>query len=610
MELSFVVPPEETGTRLDVFLARHAELSRARVQKLIEAGEITVNGRPERANYRLREGDRLLGHAPPPVEPKAVPQDIPLDVVYEDQDVLVLNKPAGLVVHPAPGHPGGTLVNALLHHCPDLAGIGGVLRPGIVHRLDRDTTGLLAVAKNDLAHRGLVEQLKRREVHRTYLALVHGQVAEPAGVVQAAIGRDPRNRQRMAVVERNGREAVTRYRVLERWADFTLLEVRLETGRTHQIRVHMAYLGHPVVGDPVYGRRQNPWGLRRQLLHAYRLEFAHPRSGKPMRFTAPLPQHFRAVLAGLRGEGGGGPGEGAGVEGAVDPAGPPAGGNGEGPAGLDGRAGPPGGGSGGAALRPAGGAAGPGAGAGAGGSAGPGAGDHRPVAGHPGRLALVRVIPLPRGYDLRVTDPAASVQDYLEALEGAEERLAIPRQHRKEGPCRGCHWCCHERVPLTSVDVLLLQESLRREGRDLAWHQVLQRHAWVEVRGNIVDITLRRLPEGDCHLLDGEAGTCRRHPFRPLVCRTYLCCRLSPAARDLRSYIVNAGEDDLVRRWLLDARERGVEPYVHEAEDPRVDLNDWPPNPFSGREAYAQVRLRELCPEPLWRKLAEEGEKA
>lgn len=287
----------DTGQRLDVFLAGEApQLSRSYIQKLVMEGMVDVNGLPARANYRLRKGDSVVVRIPPPVELVVEPEPIPLDIYYEDADVVVVNKPRGMVVHPAEGNYSGTLVNALLHHCRDLSGINGVMRPGIVHRLDKDTSGLLMVAKNDFSHFDLARQLGERSVERRYLALVHGSVKHDRGTVDAPIGRHPKDRQKMAVEPRNGRPAVTHYRVLGRYDSFTHLDLRLETGRTHQIRVHMAYIGHPAVGDARYGPAKNPFGLEGQFLHAALLGFVHPRSGERKVFEAPLPEELQKVL--------------------------------------------------------------------------------------------------------------------------------------------------------------------------------------------------------------------------------------------------------------------------------------------------------------------------
>lgn len=291
------VEDEQAGRRLDVFLAGESpELSRSHIQKLIAGEMVTVNGRTARANYRVRTADEVVLRVPPPRELAVQPENIPLDIYYQDADLVVVNKPRGLVVHPAEGNYSGTLVNALLYHCPDLSGVNGVLRPGIVHRLDKDTSGLLMVAKNDAAHIELARQLKDRLVARRYLALAYGNFKEDAGTVDAPIGRHPRDRQKMAVVTRGGRPAVTHYRVRQRYGQYTLLELRLETGRTHQIRVHLTYLGHPLAGDLKYGPARPFYGLQGQFLHAYLLGFNHPRNREHMEFTAPLPVELQAVL--------------------------------------------------------------------------------------------------------------------------------------------------------------------------------------------------------------------------------------------------------------------------------------------------------------------------
>ena len=293
---------EDAGMRLDAFLAaRLPELSRSRAASLVQEGRVTVNGRPASKSCRLTGGETLSVDLPEqPADTSLTAQAIPLDVVYEDDDVIVVNKPAGLVVHPAPGHPDGTLVNALLHHCGDsLSGIGGEKRPGIVHRIDRDTSGLLIVAKNDFAHQSLSAQLADRSLSRVYEAVVHGGFRADSGTVNAPIGRHPVDRKRMAVTEKNSRHAVTHWEVIERYAGFTHIRCRLETGRTHQIRVHMAHIGHPLLGDMVYGAGKPEKGLEGQCLHARTLKFIHPRTGEHMELTSPLPEYFTAVLARL-----------------------------------------------------------------------------------------------------------------------------------------------------------------------------------------------------------------------------------------------------------------------------------------------------------------------
>ncbi|SHE34680.1 RluA family pseudouridine synthase [Desulforamulus putei] len=298
---TFKVKQENAKTRLDVFLASHCQdISRSYIQKLIDEELVTVNDRPVKANHKLKTGEVVRIAIPPAEELKVEPENIPLDIYYEDSDVIVVNKPRGMVVHPAEGNTSGTLVNALLYHCSDLSGINGVLRPGIVHRLDKDTSGLIMVAKNDHAHNALAQQLKDRTVTRRYRALVHNNIKEEQGTVNAPIGRDPRDRQKMAVIERNSKPAVTHYRVLERFGRYTFIECRLETGRTHQIRVHMAYIGFPLVGDLRYGPNKPHFNLDGQLLHAMVLGFHHPSSGEYLEFTAPLPQVFEDILKHLR----------------------------------------------------------------------------------------------------------------------------------------------------------------------------------------------------------------------------------------------------------------------------------------------------------------------
>ncbi|MDQ7850087.1 MAG: RluA family pseudouridine synthase [Armatimonadota bacterium] len=289
------------GSRLDVFLhARLPELSRSRIHALIVSGHVRVQGEVRKPAARVRRGQEVTVEIPAPSPSALRPEPMPLDVRYEDADLLVVNKPPGLVVHPGPGHPGGTLVNAILARVPGLAGIGGVLRPGVVHRLDKDTSGLLVVAKNEATLRALQAAIKARAVTRCYLALVHGHPVPQEGTIEAPIARHPHHRQRMAVVP-EGRAAVTRYRVVEQFPAAALVEATLLTGRTHQLRVHFAHIGHPVVGDRIYGRRRETWGMDRQALHAYRLTFTHPRSGAPVDVEAPLPEDMTAALDRLRG---------------------------------------------------------------------------------------------------------------------------------------------------------------------------------------------------------------------------------------------------------------------------------------------------------------------
>ena len=291
---------QEGGDRIDALLAREACIrSRSAAVRLIEDGLVTLGGALVRKNYRAQAGDRFSVTLPDPVSAAVEAQDIPLDVVYEDGDVIVVNKPRGLVVHPAPGHPDGTLVNALLAHCGDsLSGIGGEIRPGIVHRIDKDTSGLIIAAKNDAAHAALAAQLKDRSLSRIYDAIVHGPLREDSGTVDAPIGRDPRNRQKMAVTEKNSRPAVTHWQVLTRYERYTHIRCRLETGRTHQIRVHMAHIAHPLLGDTVYGGRRDK-GLSTQALHARGLKFIHPATGEPVELWTELPDWFETALSKL-----------------------------------------------------------------------------------------------------------------------------------------------------------------------------------------------------------------------------------------------------------------------------------------------------------------------
>jgi len=294
------IEPSDEGERIDKFITlQNEDWSRSQVQAWVKEGRVTVGGEPVKNNYKLQAEDELTLRVPPPREMAILPEPMPLDIVYEDSDVVVVNKPRGLVVHPAPGHYSGTLVNGLLAHCKDLSGINGVLRPGIVHRIDKDTSGLLVVAKNDKAHMGLAAQLKEHSVTRKYVAIVHGVIPHEMGTIEAPIGRDPKNRQQMAVVFENSKPAVTHFVVLERFKDYTLVECKLETGRTHQIRVHMKYIGHPLASDPKYGPKQT-LDLDGQALHAKTLGFVHPRTGECLEFEAPLPDEMEQIIHFLR----------------------------------------------------------------------------------------------------------------------------------------------------------------------------------------------------------------------------------------------------------------------------------------------------------------------
>ncbi len=301
MEQQFIVGPELDGKRADAALSQLTGRTRSQVQGFLEKGLATVDGRPLQKNAKLRAGQQLTLALPDPVELQAVPQEIPIPIVYEDEQLLVVNKPKGMVVHPAPGNPDGTLVNALLWHCRGgLSSINGVIRPGIVHRIDRDTSGLLLVAKTDLAHQSLSEQIKAHSCDRLYQAVVYGRFREQEGRISAPIGRNPNQRKEMCVTRHNAREAATNYRVLAEYQGFSHLELRLETGRTHQIRVHMAHLGHPVAGDLVYGPKKGITSLGGQCLHAKTIAFNHPLTGERMRFDSPLPDYFTQFLHSLR----------------------------------------------------------------------------------------------------------------------------------------------------------------------------------------------------------------------------------------------------------------------------------------------------------------------
>lgn len=300
-QLSFSVPAEDEGVRIDKWLnSQDTELSRSMLQKLISDGSVTVNGRAVSKSYSVRTADSIEIIVPEPAAADVKPENIPIEIVYQDSSLLVVNKPKGMVVHPAAGNYNGTLVNALLYHCRgQLSGINGVIRPGIVHRIDKDTSGLLIVAKTDSAHRLLAEQIKAHSFTREYCAVVCGRIKEENGTVDAPIGRHPVDRKKMCVTDKNSRNAVTHYEVLEVYERYTLLKLRLETGRTHQIRVHMAYIGHPVLGDTVYGREFK--GIQGQCLHAKKIGFIHPESGEYMEFDSCLPQYFTEVLQKIKG---------------------------------------------------------------------------------------------------------------------------------------------------------------------------------------------------------------------------------------------------------------------------------------------------------------------
>lgn len=299
---NYTIEEENVGKRLDLFVSENeVDMSRSFVQGIIEKQQVKVNGQIKKSNYKLRLGDQVQVELAEPVELQVEAEDIPLDIIYEDSDVIVINKPQDMVVHPAPGNYTGTLVNGLLYHCKDLSGINGVIRPGIVHRIDKDTSGVLVVAKNDKSHNSLAMQLKDHSMKRTYYAIVEGIVKEEEGTVRTNIGRHPIERIKMAVVK-VGKEAITNYKVLERFKSNTLMECRLETGRTHQIRVHMAHLHHPLIGDQVYGYKKQKFKLQGQALHAKNLGFIHPTTGEYMEFDSQLPEYFQDILDKLRKE--------------------------------------------------------------------------------------------------------------------------------------------------------------------------------------------------------------------------------------------------------------------------------------------------------------------
>lgn len=290
---------EDAGTRADVFLAAKLGVSRSNMQKLLEDGRVKRGEKIIKANYKVRAGEMFVVDIPEPEPIEAIPENIPLYIIYEDDDVVVLNKARGMVVHPAPGNYTGTLVNALLYHCSNLSGINSAIRPGIVHRLDKDTSGIMIVAKNDAAHISLSQQIQSKTAVRTYLAVVRGNIKTDSGTIETQIARDKTDRKKMAVVKEGGRDAITDYEVLERFGKYTLVRCKLRTGRTHQIRVHMEYLGYPLVGDPKYSPMKTPFGIKGQALHSHTLEFTHPRTGERMKFEAPLPEDMHKIITRL-----------------------------------------------------------------------------------------------------------------------------------------------------------------------------------------------------------------------------------------------------------------------------------------------------------------------
>ena len=290
---------EDAGARIDVCLAAKLGVSRSNMQKLLEEGRVKRGDKVLKANYKVRAGEVYTVDIPEPEPIEAVPENIPLDIIYEDDDVVVLNKARGMVVHPAPGNYTGTLVNALLYHCKNLSGINSAIRPGIVHRLDKDTSGIMIVAKNDAAHIALSQQIQSKTAVRTYLAVVRGNIKTDSGTIETQIARDKNDRKKMAVVKEGGREAITDYEVLERFGKYTLVCCKLRTGRTHQIRVHMEYLGYPLVGDPKYSPMKTPFAIKGQALHSHTLEFTHPRTGERMKFEAPLPEDMHKIITRL-----------------------------------------------------------------------------------------------------------------------------------------------------------------------------------------------------------------------------------------------------------------------------------------------------------------------
>ena len=294
-----IIAEEQAGQRADVGLALLLDITRSNMQRLLEDGRAVKGAKVLKANYKLRAGDEIVVTLPEPQPLDAQPENIPLDIIYEDEDVIVVNKARGMVVHPAAGNYSGTLVNALLYHCKNLSGINGVIRPGIVHRLDKDTSGIMICAKNDEAHLSLSQQIQAKTARRTYLAVVRGNIKTDSGTIETQIARDKVDRKKMAVVKENGREAITDYEVVERFGKYTLVRCKLRTGRTHQIRVHMEYLGYPLVGDPKYSPMKTPFAIKGQALHSQTLEFTHPRTGERMQFEAPLPEDMQKIITRL-----------------------------------------------------------------------------------------------------------------------------------------------------------------------------------------------------------------------------------------------------------------------------------------------------------------------
>ncbi|HCX61247.1 MAG TPA: RNA pseudouridine synthase [Clostridiales bacterium] len=303
MSQEFVVAPEEAGVRIDRYLSDQCQdISRSYLQKLLKEQSVLVEEKPVKSNYKVNAGDRISLTLPEIREPEIMPEEIPLDIVYEDKDIILINKPKGMVVHPAAGHYSGTLVNGLMSHCrSELSGINGVMRPGIVHRLDKNTSGMMLVAKNDKSHNFLAKCLKEHSINRIYYALVEGNIRDDNGVVDASLGRSEKDRKKRTVTTKNSKNAITNYWVVERYGKYTLLKLKLQTGRTHQIRVHMRYIGHPVVGDDIYGSKTNKFGLNGQLLHSKSVGFIHPSTGEYMEFDSELPEYFSEVLRKIRG---------------------------------------------------------------------------------------------------------------------------------------------------------------------------------------------------------------------------------------------------------------------------------------------------------------------